>query len=407
VTSCPVRAGCSAPAGLLGRKQAARVPAPAEVAPEIDRELAEAFIRTYHREVTGADPTDRLRQVFGELDRTGDYTHTADEIAWAGRAAWRNADRCVGRVYWSGLRVRDLRHLGDPHRVAEATIEHARVSFNQGRIRPTMTVLASASPGTAGPRILNEQVVRYAGDPKYAPLRELARDVGWDWDGDRWAVLPLVVQAETGRLHVVPVPREAAVEVRLEHPHHPWFADLGLRWHALPIITDMRLEAGGKWYLAPFGGWYVETEISARNLADTDRLDMLPEIAMLLGLDRSKTWTDWRSAATVVLNQAVLWSFERDGVRISDHHREAALFLEHLAREARAGRAAQENVDWSWVNLPSATPTPTYHRYYRHQPDQPLPRLVRFRQPTVLQATRPEAHPVLQLPPAPRSPIST
>src|SRR5215204_960575 len=97
----------------------------------------------------------------------------------------------------------------------------------------------------------------------------------------------------------VPVPPDAVAEVRLEHPHHPWFAELGLRWHALPIITDMRLEAGGKWYLVPFGGWYVETEISARNLADPDRLDMLPLIATRLGLDQSQTWTDWRNAATV------------------------------------------------------------------------------------------------------------
>jgi nitric-oxide synthase len=209
-------------------------------------------------------------------------------------------------------------------------------------------------------------------------------------------VLPLVCSTGGGPPHVADIPRDAVAEVPLEHPHHPWLAELGLRWHALPIITDMRLEAGGKWYLAPFGGWYVETEISARNLADSDRLDMLPVIATLLGLDRSQTWTDWRSAATVVLNQAVLWSFQRAGVRISDQHTEAGRFLEHLAREERAGRAAQENVDWSWVNLPSASPTPTYHRYYRHQPDLPLPRLARFGRPP-LPTSRPQLpapHPV-------------
>jgi len=418
VTSCPVRgswtpsAGPRGPVGVL--RPAGPVPVP-EVAPEVDRGLAEAFVRTYHHEVTGADPTDRLRHVLTELDRTGDYTHTPDEIEWACRVAWRNADRCVGRVYWNALRIRDFRQVADPRQVAETAVEHARVSFNHGRIRPTMTVFAPAAPGTAGPRILNEQLVRYAGDPKYVALRELARDLGWDWDGDGWAVLPLIAHIDGGRPHLLPVPADAAAEVRLEHPHYPWFAELGLRWHALPIITDMRLEAGGKWYLAPFGGWYVETEISARNLADPDRLDMLPEIATLLGLDRTAAWTDWRNAATVVLNQAVLWSFTRDRVRISDHHSEAERFLEHLARESRAGRAAQENVDWSWVNLPSATPTPTYHRYYRHQPDQPLPRLVRFRPPPMLQPVRPSPDHGARRgrrsgpphPPAPRSPSWT
>jgi nitric-oxide synthase len=371
--------------------------APEEIAPAVDHAAAETFVRMHHAEVLGTDPDDRLRAVRAELHRTGDYVHTPAELQWAARVAWRNADRCVGRAYWHGLRVRDRRHIDDPRQVAAETAEHARQSFNGGHIRPTMTIFAPAAPGTAGPRIANEQLIRYAGDPRYRALRDLATGLGWHWDGDRWAVLPLVVRSDWAGPVVAPVPADAVVEVQLEHPWFPWFADLGLRWHALPIITDMRLEAGGKWYLVPFGGWYVETEISARNLADPDRLDMLPQIATQLGLDRSQVWTDWRNAATVALNQAVLWSFARDGIRISHHHTEAERLLEHLAREGRAGRAWQENVDWSWVNLPSATPTPTFHRYYRHQPDLPLPRLVRFR------ARSPAATPGPYLP-SPRRP---
>ncbi len=387
--SCPVRRDGTAESGSASALLAG------EVAPAVDPAAAESFVRLHHAEVLGADPTPRLAEVRAELARTGDYRHTTAELEWAGRVAWRNADRCVGRAYWNGLRVRDRRHVDDLGQVAAETAEHCRESFHGGRIRPTMTVFAAARPGTTGPRIVNEQVVRYAGDPRYRQLRQLAVDLGWRWDGDRWAVLPLVLHGDRDGPLVVPVPADAAAEVRLEHPLFPWFAGLGLRWHALPVITDMRLEAGGKWYLVPFGGWYVETEISARNLADPDRLDMLPEIAARLGLDRSQTWTDWRNAATVVLNQAVLWSFDRDRIRISHHHAEAQRLLEHLAREGRAGRAWQENVDWSWVNLPSATPTPTYHRYYRHQPDLPLPRLVRF---------RPPALPPPILPPLPRTP---
>lgn len=354
-----------------------------ELAPPVEWSAAETFVRLHHAEALGTDPADRLREVRTELHRTGDYTHTPAELTWAARVSWRNADRCVGRAYWQGLRVRDRRAVDDPAGIAAETAEHARVSFNNGHVRPTMTVLGPTAPGTAGPRILNEQLIRYAGDPRYRPLRDLATDLGWRWDGDRWAVLPLLVCGSRGGRRtgpvVLPVPPDAVVEVGLEHPCLPWLAELDLRWHALPIITDMRLEAGGKWYLVPFGGWYVETEISARNLADPDRLDLLPLIASRLGLDRSQAWTDWRNAATVALNQAVLWSFARDGIRISHHHTEAERLLEHLAREGRAGRAWQENVDWSWVNLPSATPTPTYHRYYRHQPELPLPRLVRYR----------------------------
>jgi nitric-oxide synthase len=387
--TCPVRRDVTVTAGVGTRDAERLIGMPDEVAPPIDLTAAEGFVRLFHAEVLGTDPTERLTAVRAEIERTGDYTHTAAELQWAARVAWRNADRCVGRAYWHGLRVRDLRHVDDLAQIAAETAEHARLSLNGGHIRPTMTVFAPAAPGTSGPRIINEQLIRYAGDPRYRGLRQLALELGWQWDGDRWAVLPLILHSDRSGPQVAPVPADAVVEVRLEHPGHPWFAGLGLRWHALPIITDMRMEAGGKWYLVPFGGWYVETEIAARNLADPDRLDLLPEIASLLGLDRSQTWTDWRNAATVALNQAVLWSFARDRIRISHHHAEARRLLEHLSREARAGRAWQENVDWSWVNLPSATPTPTYHRYYRHQPDLPLPRLVRFRPPASAPLTMP------------------
>jgi Nitric oxide synthase, oxygenase domain len=43
----------------------------------------------------------------------------------------------------------------------------------------------------------------------------------------------------------------------------------------------MPLLVGGVFYpAAPFNGWYLNTEIRARNLADTDRYDQLPAIAV-------------------------------------------------------------------------------------------------------------------------------
>ena len=66
----------------------------------------------------------------------------------------------------------------------------------------------------------------------------------------------------------------------LSHPEYRWFAGLGLRWHAVPAISNMRLEIGGIDYpAAPFNGWYMGTEIGARNLADADRYDLLPVVA--------------------------------------------------------------------------------------------------------------------------------
>lgn len=42
---------------------------------------------------------------------------TGPTLAVAARIAWRNADRCIGRLYWQALRTRDLRAVTDPHEV--------------------------------------------------------------------------------------------------------------------------------------------------------------------------------------------------------------------------------------------------------------------------------------------------
>ena len=139
---------------------------------------------------------------------------------------------------------------------------------------------------------------------------------------------------------------------------------MGVRWHAVPAIADQRLEIGGISYLAaPFNGWYMGTEIGARNLADLNRYNLVPTIASRLGLDCSSERTLWRDRALVELNRAVLYSFERAGVTITDHHTESRRFLAHLDRENRAGRVVP--ADWSWIVPPmSGAATPVFHRYY-------------------------------------------
>ena len=65
------------------------------------------------------------------------------------------------------------------------------------------------------------------------------------------------------------LPQALVKEVPITHPDIEEFADLNLRWYGVPIIADMRLEIGGLSYnAAPFNGWYMGTEIGARNLAD-------------------------------------------------------------------------------------------------------------------------------------------
>ncbi|MFJ9770994.1 nitric oxide synthase oxygenase [Kitasatospora sp. NPDC101157] len=368
-------------------RPAAQLPYPATLFTDPDR--AAEFIRQFHREQPAAgDPEPRLRAVREEIDRTGSYRHTPAELAHGARLAWRNAARCIGRLYWRSLVVRDLRHLSSADDIAAECFEHLRLAGNGGRIRPVVSVFAPDLPGRPAARILNQQLVRYAGhrvdgavigDPAGAALAARARELGWKCAEDRFETLPLLVQERPGeRPHWYELPDDTTLEVPLSHPEHGWFAELGLRWYAVPAISDMTLEIGGVRYpTAPFNGWYMGTEIGARNLADADRYDMLGTVAERLGLDTSNDRTLWRDRALVELNLAVLHSFQEAGVTIADHHTESERFLKHVAQERRLGRPTP--ADWSWIVPPvSGGLTPVYHRYYDPvDPDQRPAFLVR------------------------------
>ncbi|MDF5757004.1 nitric oxide synthase oxygenase [Spongiactinospora sp. TRM90649] len=337
---------------------------------------AEGFLTSYHRENPHAGSIrPRLREVRAEFESTGTYTHTPEELAHGARVAWRNSGRCIGRLYWKSLRVRDRRGTSTAEGVAVESVEHLRQAAPGGKIRPTITVFAPDRPGRPGPRIWNEQLIRYAGyrkadgsvvgDPRNADLTDAVRRMGWrGGEGTAFDVLPLVVRGAEGAPLLCSVPGDAVLEVPLTHPSYPWFGRLGLRWHAVPAISNMALEIGGIRYpCAPFNGWYMGTEIGARNLADEDRYNLLPAIAGQLGLDTSTDRSLWRDHALVELNVAVLHSFDSAGIPISDHHTESRRFLTHLAREEKAGRVCP--ADWSWIVPPmSGAATPVFHRYY-------------------------------------------
>lgn len=355
-------------------------PLPGHTAPHpgepVDPAEAVEFVAQFHAENPDAGcPARRIEWVRTEIDLTGTYQHTSAELAFGARVAWRNSARCIGRLYWRNMKVRDLRAVREPAEVAGQCVEHLRTAYHGGKIRPVITVFAPDTPARPGPRIWNEQLIRYAGyarpdgtvlgDPRYVRFTEAVTRLGWRPPARPGAfdVLPLVV-SDGGDTHLATVPRDAVAEVPLRHPDLPWFADLGLRWHAVPAISSMRLSIGGVSYpAAPFSGWYLGTEIGARNLADHDRYDMLPTVAERLGLDTSREQTLWRDTALVEVNRAVLHSFAAAGATISDHHTESARFLKHLEKEERAGRTCP--ADWSWIVPPmSGALTPVYHRYY-------------------------------------------
>ena len=359
----------------LPRRGSSVTPAP------VDLDEVWTFLELLYDETTPAVPRHRRwPEIRAEIAATGTYTHTTEELEFGARVAWRNSARCIGRLYWQGLRVRDLRHLRAPADLARECVAHLRESTRDGRIRSTITVFAPDRPGHPGPRIHNDQLVRYAGyrtpsgevrgDGRQTDVTDAALAAGWTAPEPRgrFDVLPLMI-SDGGRPELYPVPGDAVLEVPLVHPYLEWFADLRLRWHAVPAISNMPLRIGGITYpAAPFNGWYLNTEIGARNLADADRYDLLPVIAHRMGLDTRSPRTLWKDRALVELVAAVQHSFDRSGVTLTDHHTESERFLTHVAREEAAGRRCP--ADWSWIVPPmSGGLTPVYHRYY----DEPDP----------------------------------
>ncbi len=375
------------------------VPPPTwDPAAPVDPEEAEEFLRLCYREnprLGAVEP--RLAIVRAQIAATGTYVHTPEELGYGAKVAWRNASRCIGRLYWRSLVVLDRRRARTADEIFSLLVRHLQVAGGAaptsridatvgppaerppGTIRPVISVFAPAVPGQPYPRVWNDQLVRYAGyvtdsgrlvgDPRYVDFTETMQGYGWKGKGEAFDILPLVIETPDEGVRLYELPERAVLEVPIGHPEFGWFAELGLRWHAVPAIANMRLSVGGVNYpLAPFNGWYMGTEIGSRNLADADRYNIVPLVARMMRLDTSSEATLWRDRALVEINRAVLWSFERAGVKISDHHTEAARFMAHLRNEEKAGRPVP--ADWSWIVPPlSGGATPVFHRYY-HEADQ-------------------------------------
>ncbi|HYU04008.1 MAG TPA: nitric oxide synthase oxygenase, partial [Jatrophihabitantaceae bacterium] len=140
---------------------------PSETSGEVDLDEAVEFVELFHAENPDAgDVARRIAWARAEILTTGTYHHTTAELTWGARVAWRNSARCIGRLYWNSLRVRDLRAVGDAAGVAKHCRTHLRIAANGGKVRPVISIFAPEAPGRPAPRIWNEQLIRYAGYPQ-------------------------------------------------------------------------------------------------------------------------------------------------------------------------------------------------------------------------------------------------
>jgi nitric-oxide synthase len=320
----------------------------------------------------------RCEEVQAEIAATGTYVHSLAELTFGARLAWYNSNRCIARHLWRTLEVVDARHVRDHAGVVDHLERHMERAFNKGRIRSVITVFAPRTTGPDHVRLGNNQLVRYAGfqgqdgditgDPHSLDLTTHCIEKGWSPDSrGRFTPLPWCIWIDGREMPPHDIFRlrpELLKEVKLSHPEAPFFAGLGLRWYAVPILADMALVIGGVVYpCAPFNGFYMGTEIGARNLADTTRYDMLPAIADGFGWDRSNERSMWRDRALVELNRAVLHSFDRAGIRMGDHHAMGSSFAAFCEAEESKGRSVRG--DWTWLVPPvSGSLSPLFHRSF-------------------------------------------
>ncbi|WP_267637620.1 nitric oxide synthase oxygenase [Halovenus rubra] len=330
------------------------------------RERAQSFITQCYTELDREWAIEsRLADIDREISLTGTYTHTEKELTHGARMAWRNSNRCIGRLFWQSLEVRDERSLNTPEAIHEACCRHIEHARNGGDIRPMITVFRPETPQTGRVRIWNYQLLGYAGyetetgvvgDPSECAFTSYCQSRGWEGAGESFDPLPHVIQVGDSEPALFAVPDELFDEIEITHPEYDWFAELGLRWYDVPIVSNMRLEIGGISYTAaPFNGWYMGSELGARNFADEDRYDKLPEVGERLGYDTTKTRSLWKDEALVELNRAVLHSFESAGVRIVDHHTATEQFAQFERNEAATDRTVTGDRSWLLPPMSSAT----------------------------------------------------
>lgn len=341
-------------------------------------EQASAFIRECYTELgkSEQDMHTRLLEIRAEILLRGHYEHTSEELSHGAKMAWRNSNRCIGRLFWDNLSVFDARLASTTDEMAEAIWRHIGSATNGGKIKPFITVFPALSePAEHSPRIWNHQLIRYAGyesgdgaiigDPASLSFTKLCLELGWQGAGTPHDILPLVLSIGSNEKKWYDIPKEITLEVPLSHPDIPEFESLGLRWYAVPFVADMLLEIGGiRYTAAPFNGWYMGTEIGARNLADKDRYNMLPEVARLMGLDTSSNASLWRDKALVELNVAVLHSYKTHGVTIVDHHTAAQQFMRFERNERDIGREVTGR--WSWL-VPPLSPATTHIFHHQYE----------------------------------------
>lgn len=340
-------------------------------------EHAKDFINNFYASIKRLDSPahkTRLLEIEEQLKTNETYYLKETELIYGAKLAWRNAARCIGRIQWSKLQVFDARFTTNANEMFEALCNHIKYATNKGSLRSAITILPQRVKSLNNDwRIWNSQLIGYAGyknketnqvigDPANVEITEICQKLGWKGVGTRFDILPLVLSANGGQPQMFTLPEDLILRVKIKHPKFKWFEELKLEWYALPAVANMMLDVGGlQFTAAPFSGWYMVTEIGTRDLGDSNRYNVLEEVAQRMGLNTRSNMSLWKDQAVVELNIAVLDSFQSAGVTIVDHHTATDTFMTHLSNEQRLRGGCP--ADWVWLVPPtSGSSTQVFHQ---------------------------------------------
>ncbi|KAL8716208.1 MAG: hypothetical protein Q9220_000113 [cf. Caloplaca sp. 1 TL-2023] len=367
---------------------------------------AESFLREFHHEqsaMTGQPIMKRINEVLQEIKSDsrqgviregkrnelvgGNWQQTPAELEFGIRRAWRNARKCIMRSHCDELKLCDLRGVTSSTEMASKLVGNMREAFNGGNILPTVFVFPPRNINSRGPMIWNHQFLEFAGyeiedgsilgDPASVSLTKSIIELGWQPPSPkgRWDLLPLVVMADNDAPAMIEIPPDLSILVNIRHPKYSnEFRDLDLKWVAFPALTRLGFDIGGVQYTAaPFIGWFMDAEIGVRDLADTFRYNVLPDVARGLGLvdneDSAEGLDDLPeyqklsilSRAQMELTHAVNWSYQHAKISMSDTLTASKKWCRY-DDDFKAKNGFRLPADPYWLAPPQGSIVPVWHR---------------------------------------------
>ena len=178
----------------------------------------------------------RLLEVKLEIDATNTYRHTSEELEIGARLCWRNSVKCIGRVAWKTLLVRDCRHVATLEEIIRELEKHVDIATAGTSVQSVMTVFRPKQPDEPwGIKFWSDQFVRYAcytdkdgntiGDVANKHFTEYLVDHGlWTPPKKRTQhdVLPFVIKMPgSDKPTVHQFDSKSVHEVKISHPKYP------------------------------------------------------------------------------------------------------------------------------------------------------------------------------------------